>query len=106
MKHPRFTQQIILAGLLSVATLLPAATVQAAQAAPAAAIGTGEQLHAKYCTGCHDSSVYTRKDHQIRSLDALNGQLRNCAHMTGQALSEGELQRLAAYLDQRYYHFR
>jgi len=30
----------------------------------------GKRLHDANCMGCHDTSIYTRKDHLVRSLDA------------------------------------
>ena len=31
----------------------------------------GKKLHDANCTGCHSSSVYTRKDREIQSAEAL-----------------------------------
>ena len=31
----------------------------------------GKRLHDASCTGCHDTAVYTRKDHHVQSLDGL-----------------------------------
>ena len=31
----------------------------------------GKRLHDANCMGCHDTGIYTRKDHLVRSLDAL-----------------------------------
>jgi hypothetical protein len=31
----------------------------------------GKRLHDANCMGCHDTSVYTRKDRLVQSLDAL-----------------------------------
>ena len=30
----------------------------------------GKRLHDANCMGCHDTGIYTRKDHLVRSLDA------------------------------------
>jgi hypothetical protein len=33
------------------------------------------------CLGCHDTSVLTRPDRAVHSLDALQKQIAGCAHM-------------------------
>ena len=39
----------------------------------------GKRLYDANCTGCHDTSVLTRKDRLVQSLDALKEQLvRHC----------------------------
>ena len=47
----------------------------------------GKRLHDANCMGCHDTSIYTRKDHLIRSLDALKEQLGDCSHMAKKEFS-------------------
>lgn len=54
--------------LYASAIILLAAGAQAALPGNAA---EGKRLHDVYCTGCHDSAVYTRKDHAVRSLGVL-----------------------------------
>jgi hypothetical protein len=67
----------------------------------------GQRLHNVHCTGCHDSGVYTRKDRNVRSLDALKGQLQACGHMAlKRELSAAEAQNLLKYLNERFYRFR
>ena len=66
----------------------------------------GKRLHDANCMGCHDTSIYTRKDHLIRSLDALKEQLGDCSHMAKKEFSESETQGLLKYLNDQFYHFR
>jgi hypothetical protein len=65
----------------------------------------GSVTHDANCLGCHDTSVYTRKDRRIRSLDALKGQLANCSHMAALELSAIETQNIIKYLNDQFYQF-
>jgi mono/diheme cytochrome c family protein len=66
----------------------------------------GKRLHQANCTGCHDSSVYTRPDHKIRSLDALEHQVEGCGHAAKKDFSPAEIQNLVKYLNDGFYHFK
>ena len=64
----------------------------------------GKHLHDSHCMQCHDTGVYTRKDRQIRSLDALRQQLQDCSHMAKAQLSTAQSQNLVKYLNDQFYH--
>ncbi len=66
----------------------------------------GKRLHDASCTACHDSSVYTRKDHKVRSLDALGHQVENCTHMAQKKFSPAEKQDIVKYLNDQFYRFQ
>jgi hypothetical protein len=66
----------------------------------------GKRLHDANCIGCHDTSIYTRKDHLIRSLDALKEQLGDCSHMAKKEFSAIEAQNIIKYLNDQFYQFR
>ena len=66
----------------------------------------GKRLHEANCVGCHDTSVLTRKDRTVQSLDALKEQLASCTHMAKKEFSESETQDLLKYLNDQFYHFR
>ena len=66
----------------------------------------GKRLHEANCTGCHDSSVYTRKDHKVRSLDGLGHQVENCTHMAQKEFSSAEKQDVVKYLNDQFYRFQ
>ena len=66
----------------------------------------GKRLHEANCTGCHDSSVYTRKDRRVKSLEALKGQLQGCGHMAKKEFSPTEQQDIVKYLNEQFYRFR
>jgi mono/diheme cytochrome c family protein len=65
----------------------------------------GQHLYAANCVECHDSSVFTRKDRHVQSLDALKEQVANCTHMAKKDFSASETQDLLKYLNDQYYHF-
>jgi hypothetical protein len=66
----------------------------------------GKRLHDANCMGCHDTSVFTRKDRLVQSLDALKKQLATCTHMAKKEFSASETQDLLKYLNDQFYHFR
>jgi mono/diheme cytochrome c family protein len=66
----------------------------------------GKRLHDASCTACHDSSVYTRKDHKVRSLDALGQQVENCTHMAQKEFSPAQKQDIVKYLNDQFYRFQ
>jgi len=66
----------------------------------------GQRLLQANCTGCHDSSVYTRSNRMIRSLDELKHQVEGCGRAAKKEFSSTEVQDLVKYLNDRYYHFQ
>ena len=66
----------------------------------------GKRLHDANCMGCHDTSIFTRKDRLVQSLDALKKQLATCTHMAKKDFSASETQDLLKYLNDQFYHFR
>lgn len=91
---------------LLIACLTLGTLAATAQAAPAGDAAAGERLHAANCLGCHDTSVYLRKDRKIGSLAALNLQFETCAHMTKRTFTPGEVRDLTKFLNDRFYHFK
>jgi len=85
---------------------LGALLIQGAYAALPGDGAEGERLHQASCTGCHDSSVYTRSNRGVRSLDALKHQVEGCGHAAKKDFSPAEIQDLVKYLNDRYYHFQ
>ena len=66
----------------------------------------GKRLHDANCAGCHDTSVYSRKDHKVRSLDGLKQQVENCTHMAQKEFSSAERQDIVKYLNDQFYRFQ
>ena len=85
------------------ASLFLAFSAHAAEPGDAA---LGKKLHDANCTGCHDSSVYTRKDHQIKSLAALNEKLSACTHAAQVTLTDEEQQHIVRYLNDQFYKLK
>lgn len=86
------------AGLL---TLFIAVTGQAC-----ADIAKGEALVKENCMRCHGPEVYTRSDRLITSLPGLHKQVRRCEQMLGITWFDDEIDNVAEYLNQQYYHFK
>ena len=84
-------------------------SVLAVSAAGAASLpgdsANGMRLFNANCTRCHDTSVLTRPDRTVQSLDALKKQIAGCAHMANAQFSEQETQDLLKYLNDQFYHF-
>lgn len=73
--------------------------------ARAADIENGNDLHFEHCTGCHDSSVYTREDRKVGDLARLGQQVRFCRDTIGVTWFDDEVDDVIAYLNATYYHF-
>jgi len=65
----------------------------------------GKRLHDVSCTGCHDTGVYTRQEHRVKSLAGLMRQGENCTHMSQQECSAAEKQDIVKYLNDQFYKF-
>lgn len=66
----------------------------------------GKRLHDANCMGCHDTGIYTRKDHFIQSLEALKTQLSDCSHSVNKQFSATETQNIVKYLNDQFYKFQ
>ena len=89
--------------LYALAILLLSTSARAALPGDAA---EGKRLHDASCTSCHNTSVYTRKDHSVQSLDALKEQLLGCEHMANKEFTPAQTQNLIKYLNDRFYRFQ
>jgi hypothetical protein len=81
-------------------------TVSAQAAALPGDAADGKRLHDINCMGCHDSAVYMRKDHIVRSLNDLKQQFESCSHMAKKEFSPSEAQNIIKYLNDRFYRFQ
>ena len=91
-------------GILCGSLLILLLTTVCADSSPGDS-ANGKRLYDANCTGCHDTSVFTRKDRVVQSLDDLKKQLASCAHMAKKEFSESETQGLLKYLNDQFYHF-
>ena len=67
---------------------------------------TGKKLHNDKCMNCHDTSVYSRQDRRVKSLQALSSQVNNC--MKGPAKADwtvSETNSVIEYLNNKFYKF-
>jgi hypothetical protein len=71
----------------------------------AADIENGDDLHFENCTGCHDSTAYTRDNRVVRSLPRLGAQVRFCRDNLGLTWFDDEVDDVMGYLNEKYYHF-
>jgi hypothetical protein len=71
----------------------------------AADLDNGDDLHFENCTGCHDSTVYTRDNRNVRDLPRLGQQVRFCKDTIGVAWFDDEVEDVIEYLNVTYYHF-
>jgi len=91
-------------GILSVLPLLSLAlSTSPALAADSAA---GKKLYDTNCSKCHDSSIHTRPDHKIKSLDALDRQLMGCSKGSHFDLSDADRANVEQYLNEQFYKFK
>jgi mono/diheme cytochrome c family protein len=77
-----------------------------AQAALPEDSAAGRKLHDAHCMSCHNTSVYTRKDRQIKSLAALSEQLTQCTHAAQVTLTDAEQKSIVKYLNEAFYKFK
>jgi mono/diheme cytochrome c family protein len=78
-------------------------SISSALAADSAA---GKKLYDSNCSKCHDSSIHTRPDHKIKSLDALDKQLMGCSNGAHVDLSDADRANVEQYLNDQFYKFR
>lgn len=65
----------------------------------------GQRLVEKNCQGCHDNSMFTRRDSIIFSLSALDKRVRFCESMARADWAEADKKAVIEYLNNTYYHF-
>jgi hypothetical protein len=76
-----------------------------AAGSPAADLDNGDDLHFEHCTGCHDSTAYTREERKATSLARLGTQVRFCKDNLGLAWFDDEVDDVIGYLNATYYHY-
>lgn len=65
----------------------------------------GKKLYNAQCTSCHDTSVHTRKDRKIKTLEGLIGQVDRCNTQLDRRYTDAQLNDLVAYLNAAFYKF-
>jgi mono/diheme cytochrome c family protein len=74
--------------------------------AGAADIAHGQQLYKANCLRCHNDSEFTRKDHKVTTADALHRRVQLCEMQLGLKWFDEDIDDVAAYLNQNFYHFK
>ncbi len=63
-------------------------------------------FEASQCMQCHSSDeMFTRKDRKVKTLPALDDQVRKCDAQLSTNLFDDEIEDVVAYLNQAYYKF-
>ena len=75
-------------------------------------MANGEKLHAQHCVACHTSmtggdgsTLYTRSNRRVASLDGLGKQVRRCRDNLGLTWFDDQVQDVVDHLNARYYKF-
>ncbi len=96
-----------LASLPAAGAVLAAATVSlglhGAQAAPAESLGAA--LYESRCTGCHERSVHSRAPRRAGSFEQIRAYVWRWDRYLGGTWNQAEIDAVAQYLNERYYHF-
>lgn len=66
---------------------------------------SGQALHDAHCISCHDSTAYTRAERTVKDLAALTTRVRHCNANLATQLSDGDLDKIVAYLNDTFYKF-
>jgi mono/diheme cytochrome c family protein len=72
----------------------------------AADSAAGKALYEANCVKCHTSSIHTRPDHKIKSLEGLDKQLQGCSMGAHIALSDADRANVEQYLNEQFYKFK
>lgn len=86
--------------------LLASTTMFASAAVQAADIKAGQSLHDANCLKCHDSSVYTREDRKVTTLDGLRKQVKRCDLSLGLTWFDEQTEDVVQYLNSDYYKLK
>ena len=71
----------------------------------AADLENGKSLHDENCLRCHDESKYTMKDRMIKNFQQLHERIKQCELMAELTWFDEEIDDIAAYLNDQFYHF-
>jgi mono/diheme cytochrome c family protein len=92
-----------LAGAMVAAAAIGSGGLPAAHAAGDESLGAA--LYESRCTGCHERSVHTRSPRRAASFDQIRAYVWRWDRYLGGAWQHDEIDAVAKYLNERYYHF-
>jgi len=94
---------------MNTATLLLLSLTLIASSAQAAMLPgdtlKGKTVYDKTCVACHDTSVYTRANRRVKTVEGLIGQVNGCVRQTGAKLNSDQINDVVKYLDEAFYKF-
>ncbi|MCD6674084.1 MAG: hypothetical protein LT106_14680 [Burkholderiaceae bacterium] len=91
------------AAAFAVGAMLPVGGGSVAHAAGDESLGAA--LYESRCTGCHERSVHTRSPRAAGSFDQIRAYVWRWDRYLGGAWQQAEIDAVAQYLNERYYHF-
>ena len=91
---------------VALATLLGGAPAQAETALLPGNATSGKTLLTAHCAGCHDTSVYTRKNRKTTTIEGLIGQVNGCNKQLGKNFSRDQVNDIVLHLNEAYYKFK
>ena len=98
--------------ILAATTSLATGPALAADPAPSGDPEAGQALHQEHCMRCHGgivggepNEIYTREDRRIHNYPSLVTQVRRCEVNLNLAWFDEDVDDVATYLNQAFYHF-
>jgi mono/diheme cytochrome c family protein len=85
---------------------LPPAVSFPAETDPSGNVERGRMLYENACGVCHTTQAHWREKHLVHSWDELVYQVKRWQGMAGQAWSGAEVNDVASYLNDRFYHLQ
>jgi mono/diheme cytochrome c family protein len=82
-----------------------AACIVGARTGAAQDLERGRMLHENHCRMCHDSIAYNRGNKIAKNRAEVKAQVVRWQTNTGLRWSEDDIDNVAAYLAERYYHY-
>ncbi|MCL4316225.1 MAG: cytochrome c [Gammaproteobacteria bacterium] len=94
--------------MIGAALMLCGSLARAADASTLLSTGAkrGEALYQANCTRCHDTSVHTRPNSIIHSLDALKKRVRFCETNARLKWSDEQVEDVTVWLNETFYKFK
>jgi len=66
----------------------------------------GAAIYKASCTKCHSTSVHTRPNRTVKSLDSLQKRVAKCNANVGTNLTDNEVAAVSTHLNTTYYKFK
>lgn len=67
---------------------------------------SGNKLHQQSCTACHDSSIYTRENRKVGTINGLEKRVAMCSTMLKTNYSDDQKSDIVKFLNDDYYKFQ